>query len=157
MAAKSWPPIGQSQQGGCFQQARVAQGKPDLRLLPQSLQQRRIVRPCRRHGFQGVQGAEVTVPQFQKQRRVALMGNPLDGKAVGNPCGFYRGKMRNLSIQRISQLIDQVVLFFGGPFPRAVMANTPPQFGKLRAYLRNSGISVLPFILAHARFQSRWR
>ena len=102
-------------------------------------------------------GGKIAVPHLQQQRVFAFVGNPFKGKTIGDPVGFRIGKMRDFPVQRISDLIDQVFLFFGGPFPRAVMADGLPQIGKALGDLRVGRPVARLFTLAQGGFQSRWR
>lgn len=135
----------------------MTQCQSDLCLLPQSLQQRRVVSQRRWHGLQRMKGAEIAVPHLQQQRVFAFVGNPFKGKTVGNPVGFCLGKMRDFPIQRVPDLVDQILPVFGRPLLSAIVADAFPQIGKALGDLRIGRPIARLFTLAQAGFQSRWR
>lgn len=104
----------------------MAQRQPHLGLVPQALQQKAVVPAAWWHGFQRVQRGEIAVAQLQQKGRLALVGCAIDGKTIRDPVRFFAGNIRYFSIQRISDLVDQVFLFLIAPFPCAIMANAAP-------------------------------
>lgn len=134
-----------------FPQGRDGAARARSRPRPQALQRDSVVPAGRRHGFQRVQRAEIAVTQLQQKCRLALVSGEIHGKAVRNPVRFFAGHIWQFSIQRISDLVDQVLLLLIASLARALMADASPKVGKACDYLR-----IGKFIV-HAGFQSQLR